>query len=207
MSEFPAEYFRRMDEQPDALFYTLPRFVTHIDDHAIAAVTAIYRRFLPAGGAVLDLMSSWISHLPDDVAYGRVIGLGMNATELAANKRLDAYHVHDLNADPQLPFADAEFDAVVCCVSIDYLTQPVAVLRECGRVVRSAGLAVITFSNRCFPSKAIAAWHGLDDHGRVKLVGAFLQSSGCWDDIRGIDASPNVRGADPLFGVVARRVR
>ena len=103
--------FRREDEAPDVRFYAQPRLVTHIDEAAIAAVTQLYREYLPAGGAVLDLMSSWVSHLPADITYSRVVGLGMNRTELAANPRLDGYVVHDLNRNQRLPFADAEFDA------------------------------------------------------------------------------------------------
>jgi SAM-dependent methyltransferase len=201
---FPPDYFRRTDESPDELFYARPRFVAHIDDGAIAAVTALYREHLPPNGAVLDLMSSWISHLPEDVAYSRVVGLGMNREELAANTRLDSFVVHNLNAQPTLPFADAEFDAVTICVSVDYLSQPVDVLRECGRVTTPGGVIVITFSNRCFPTKAIAAWHALDDVGHVNLVGAFLRETGAWEQIQGVDASPD-SGGDPLFAVLARR--
>jgi SAM-dependent methyltransferase len=203
MNEFPKDYFRRTDESPDELFYARPRFVTHIDDGAIAAVTALYRDHLPPGGAILDLMSSWISHLPEDVDYARVVGLGMNQAELAANPRLHSFVVHNLNADPQLPFVDAEFDAVTICVSVDYLNQPVAVLHECGRVTKPGGTIVITFSNRCFPTKAIAAWHALDDVGHVNLVGAFLRATDVWADIQGIDASPP--DGDPLYAVIARR--
>ena len=122
--------FRREDEAPDERFYAEPRLVTHIDEAAIAAVTQLYREYLPADAAVLDLMSSWVSHLPAEVAYSRVVGLGMNRTELAANPRLDGLVVHDLNRTPRLPFADAEFDAAAICVSIQYLTRPVAVLRD-----------------------------------------------------------------------------
>ena len=198
----PEAMFRRIDESPDAEFYSFPRFVTHIDDGAIAAVTQLYREWLPAGGAVLDLMSSWISHLPPEVAYRRVVGLGMNAEELAGNPRLDAWAVHDLNADPRLPFGDREFDAAAICVSVDYLVQPVAVLRDLGRVVRPGGPVVITFSNRCFPTKAIAAWRMSDDADHVELVARFLRASGGWTAIEGLDRSP--AGGDPLFAVVAR---
>jgi len=196
------ELFRRIDESPDALFYDVPRLVTHIDDPAIAAVTELYREHFPAGGAILDLMSSWVSHLPDEVAYRRVVGLGMNAEELAANPRLHARVVHDLNADPRLPFADAEFDAAGICVSVDYLVRPVEVLRECGRVVRPGGSLVITFSNRCFPTKAIAAWQMLDDEGHQRLVAQFLEAAGNWTRITALDRSP-VTGHDPLYAVVA----
>lgn len=198
----PASLFSRIDESPDAEFYSFPRFVTHIDDGAIAAVTQLYRERLPPGGAVLDLMSSWISHLPPEVAYRRVVGLGMNAEELGGNPRLDAWVVHDLNADPALPFADGEFDAAAICVSVDYLVHPVAVLRDLGRVVRPGGPVVITFSNRCFPTKAIAAWRVSEDAEHVELVARFLRATGRWTAIEGLDRSP--ADGDPLFAVVAR---
>jgi SAM-dependent methyltransferase len=195
------DMFARFDESPDTEFYAVPRFVTHIDDGAIGAVTQLYRERLPAGGAVLDLMSSWVSHLPPDITYRRVVGLGMNAEELAANPRLHAWVVHDLNLDPRLPFADGEFDAAAICVSIDYLTRPVEVLRDLGRVVRPGGPLVVTFSNRCFPTKAIAAWLAVDDAGHVDLVEAFLTEAG-WSAIEQLDRSP--AAGDPLFALVAR---
>ena len=199
----PAGMFQRLDESPDVEFYAVPRFVTHIDDGAIAAVTRLYRERLSAGAAVLDLMSSWVSHLPPDVAYGRVVALGMNAEELAANPRADAWVVHDLNAEPRLPFAADEFDAAAICVSIDYLVHPVEVLRDLGRVVRAGGPLVITFSNRCFPTKVIAAWRWLDDDGHVALVARFLTEAERWMAIEALDRSPGE--GDPLFAVVARR--
>lgn len=198
----PPEAFRRQDETPDAQFYRVPRFVTHIDDGAIAAVTQLYREYFPAGGDLLDLMSSWVSHLPADVPYRRVVGLGMNADELRANPRLAAYLVQDLNQQPILPFVDNEFDGAAVCVSVDYLTQPVAVLRELARVLRSGAPLVITFSNRCFPSKAIAAWQALDDRGHLAIVRRFLLAAGGWDNIELLDRSP--RTGDPLFAVVGR---
>ena len=203
---FPASAFRRQDETPDADFYHHPRFVTHIDAPATAAVTQLYREYFPADSAILDLMSSWVSHLPPDVAYRRVVGLGMNAAELRGNPRLAAHVVQDLNHNPLLPFADQEFDGAAICVSIDYLTQPVAVLRELSRVLRPDAPLVITFSNRCFPSKAIAAWRALDSRGHLALVQRFLQAAGRWQSIALLDRSPAARGADPLFAVVARAV-
>ena len=196
------DMFGRLDESPDAEFYAVPRFVTHIDDGAIAAVTQLYREWLPAGGAVLDLMSSWVSHLPAEIEYRRVVGLGMNAEELAANPRLHAWVAHDLNLDPRLPFADGEFDAATICVSVDYLTQPIAVLRDLGRVVRPGGPLLITFSNRCFPTKVIAAWLSVDDAGHAALVEAFLVEAGSWTAIERQDRSP--AAGDPLFALIAR---
>ena len=168
-------------------------------------MTQLYREHLPAGGAVLDLMSSWVSHLPPDVSYGRVIGLGMNADELAANPRLDGWIVHDLNAEPRLPFADGEFDGAACCVSIDYLVQPVAVLRDLARTLRPGAPLVITFSNRRFPTKAIAVWETLDDAGHVQLVAHYLRQADRWADAVALDRSP--ASGDPLFAIVGRTRR
>ena len=195
--------FRREDEGPDAHFYAQPRLVTHIDEAAIAAVTQLYREYFPAGGAVLDLMSSWVSHLPAEVAYSRVVGLGMNRTELAANPRLDGYVVHDLNRNPRLPFADAAFDAAAICVSIQYLTRPEAVLRDLGRVLAAGSPLVITFSNRCFPTKAVRTWLLRDDLGHAAQVARYLRAAGNWTGIEHLDRSP--QAGDPLHAVVARR--
>ena len=201
----PAEFFARQDETPDAEFYHHPRFVTHIDEVAIAAVTQLYREYFLPDTELLDLMSSWVSHLPPDVLYRRVVGLGMNAAELAANPRLESFVVQDLNQQPILPFADQEFDGAAICVSVDYLTQPVAVLRELARVLRPGAPLVITFSNRCFPSKAVAAWHALDDRGHLALVRQYLLAAGGWQAIELLDRSPRPPGrSDPLFAVVAR---
>jgi SAM-dependent methyltransferase len=190
MSSLPPDAFRRYDETPDEEFYKTPRLVTHIDDHAIAAVTQLYRELFPPGGEILDLMSSWISHLPPEIEYGRVIGLGMNEEELRRNERLDSYVVQNLNADPRLPFGDEEFDGVGVCVSIDYLTHPVQVLREIGRVLKVSAPTIISFSNRCFPDKAVAIWHQLDDKGHMQLVERYLQEAGNFTNIRSVDRSP-----------------
>jgi SAM-dependent methyltransferase len=202
MPQFPQEAFRRMDETPDEEFYRTPRIVTHIDDRAIAAVTQLYREFFPPGGEVLDLMSSWVSHLPSEISYERVIGLGMNEVELRRNERLDAYVVQNLNTNPRLPFGDAEFDGVGICVSIDYLTRPIEVLREVGRVLRVGGPTIISFSNRCFPSKAVAVWHQLDDRGHMRLVESYLKEAGNFDNIRSLDRSSPRMFSDPLYAVI-----
>ena len=197
--------YRREDESPDDLFYAVPRLVTHIDADAIAAVTRLYRDYLPADGAVLDLMSSWVSHLPPDVAYPRVVGLGMNRAELAANPRLNGFVVHDLNRTPRVPFAGAEFGAATVCVSIQYLTRPVAVLRDLGRVLAAGAPLVITFSNRCFPTKAVRAWLLRGDLGHAELVTRYLKAAGNWTAIEHLDRSPPT--GDRLHAVVARRER
>jgi SAM-dependent methyltransferase len=201
--ELPGEMFRRLDESPDAAFYAEPRLVTHIDDATIAALTALYRELLPQGGDLLDLMSSWVSHLPEEASYARVAGLGMNAAELAANPRLSDFVVHDLNADPELPYADACFDAVLNAVSVQYLVQPVPVFASIARVLRPGGLALVAMSHRLFPSKAIAAFQALPPPQRIDLVRGYFDAAGGFEAARFIDRSPE--GADPLWLVAARR--
>jgi len=205
-SSIPEGAFRRADESPDEVFYGTPRLVTHIDDRAIAAVTQLYRELFPAGGTVLDLMSSWISHLPPEIDYRRVVGLGMNEEELRHNPRLDEYVIQDLNRNPILPFEDEEFDGVGCCVSIDYLTRPIEVLREVGRVLTTGSPVVISFSNRCFPDKAVAVWHQLDDAGHMQLVEHYLREAGNFENIRSLDRSPHRMFSDPLYAVVGENM-
>jgi SAM-dependent methyltransferase len=171
---FPDGFFARGDEADDGEFYAFPRYVTHIDDGAIAGVGALYDE-LGVGGRVLDLMSSWVSHFT--TAPEALTVLGMNADELAANPQARAWVVHDLNADPVLPFADDAFDHATCCVSVDYLTRPVAVFREVARVVRPGGLFTVTFSNRCFPTKVIRAWLYSDSDTHQRIVADYFEAA------------------------------
>ena len=204
MSRLPAEAFRRYDETPDEEFYETPRFVTHIDDRAIAAVTQLYREHFPPDGAILDLMSSWVSHLPPEVTYRRVVGLGMNEVELKENPRLDEYVVQNLNRNLRLPFGDGEFDGAGICVSIDYLIQPVEVLREVGRILKAGSPLIVAFSNRCFADKAVAVWLQLDDQGRVRLVEECLREAGNFENVRGLDRSLGRMFSDPLYAVIGQ---
>ena len=205
LPNLPLRAFAKADPSPDTIFYAEPRFVTHIDDGAIAAVTGLYRTLFSADDTVLDLMSSWVSHLPEKVAYAEVIGHGMNAAELAANPRLDRWFVQDLNQNPTLPLADASVDAAGMCVSIQYLQRPVEVLREAARVLRPGGVMAITFSNRCFPTKAVAIWQGLDGQAQCELVSLYLKQAG----FPAVEAreliSPARWGSDPLWTVIARK--
>ena len=198
----PAAAFSKEDPSPDAAFYDFPRFVTHIDDGAIAAVTQAYRDRLPAGGAVLDLMSSWVSHLPADMAYASVVGHGMNAEELAANPRLSRWFVQDLNIDPVLPLDDAAFDGACLCVSVQYLQRPVEVFREVARVLRPGAPFVVPFSNRCFPTKAVAIWQRLSGEEQQRLVRSYMRAAG-FSAVALEDAVPPF--GDPLWVVIGVR--
>ncbi len=205
----PPGFFDRQDPSDDADFYASPRFVTHIDDGAITAVSALYDELGVPDGRVLDLMSSWVSHLSRRPSEGLVV-LGMNDAELRANPLAESTVLQDLNRDPQLPFEDAAFDSVLCCVSVDYLVRPVEVLREAARVLRPGGQVVCTFSNRCFPTKAIRGWLLTDDEEHVSIVSSYLSEAG-FVDVAGqlrTPASGGFRGYrdDPLYGVWGRTV-
>jgi SAM-dependent methyltransferase len=198
--KFPEGFFDRADESDDAAFYAVPRFVTHIDDRAIAAVGALYEA-LGIDGDVLDLMSSWVSHFRS--APRRLTVLGMNAEELDANPMATERVVHDLNADARLPFSDDAFDHAVCCVSVDYLVDPVAVFTDVRRVVRAGDLFVCTFSNRLFPTKAIRAWLATDDRTHCALVAEYFTASGGWTDPVAELRTPLDEPGDPLYAVYA----
>lgn len=202
---FPRGFFEREDPDPDGDFYRPARLVTHLDDRAIAAVGALYAELGLDGTAprpvrVLDLMSSWVSHFR--APPRRLVGLGMNAAELAANPVLAEHVVHDLNVDPALPFPDASFDDVTCCVSVDYLVRPVEVFGEVARVLRPGGRFVVTFSNRCFPTKAIRGWLATDDAQHVQIVEAYFALSGGFGPASRERRTEPGRG-DPLYGVWA----
>ncbi len=205
---FPSWFFDRQDPRPDPAFYLPPRLVTHIDDGAIRAVGALYAELgidgATPGRRVVDLMSSWVSHLA--VAPEELVVLGMNAAELDANPMATEHVVRDLNADPVLPFDDARFDAVLCCVSIDYLVRPVEVLAEAARVLGPDGVLAITFSNRCFPTKAIRGWLMTDDAGRCRLVADYIRRAGGFTEPKVSLRTPEDSRSDPLYAVVARRL-
>jgi SAM-dependent methyltransferase len=199
------EHFERVDESEDSLFYTQERLVRHIDDEACNALTVWYMNNLPAGGDILDLMSSWVSHLPPDIQYGRIAGLGMNAVELEANPRLTESVVHDLTVDPVLPYEDGSFDACLIAVSVQYLTKPLEVFADIARVLKPGGICAVSFSNRMFPTKAIALWRSMDDHGHAQIVGYYFVEAGWFEQPEFSDLSPCPGQTDPLYLVTARK--
>ena len=199
---FPPSAFARQDETPDSEFYHYPRFVTHLDDVAIAAVTRLYREYFPPDSTLLDLMSSWVSHLPPEVKYAEVVGHGMNATELAANPRLHRWFVQNLNANQALPLDSASMDAACIAVGIQYLQHPVEVLRDLARVLRPGAPVVISYSNRCFPTKAVAIWQALEGEDQAGLIGLYLRRAG-FAEVEGREVVLGGRG-DPLWAVIGR---
>ena len=203
-NSLPPSYFTRYDESDDRSFYVYPRLTAHIDEAACAAVTQLLREQLPPGGRILDLMSSYVSHLPAEVQYGGVVGLGMNEDELRLNEQLDEAVVHDLNLEPALPFPDGSFDGATCTVSVQYLTRPVEVFAEVGRVLKPGAPFVVSFSNRCFPSKAVQIWVSTGDRQHSELVRRYFELSGRFEEAQSIDRSPNRWLSDPLYAVVGR---
>ena len=202
LPELPPEAFRKEDGGDDAEFYAATRLVTHIDDAATSALTSFYRATLPAGGVLLDLMSSWVSHLPPDVVYTEVIAQGMNAEELRANRQLSRSFVQNLNRNPVLPLDADSCDAALCCVGVQYLQRPLEVFAEILRVLRPGAPFIVSFSNRCFPTKAVAIWRALDDRGHVDLVRLYLERAG-FRDI-GAEVLQDGSKSDPLIAVTGR---
>jgi SAM-dependent methyltransferase len=198
------EHFQRQDESDDSLFYQEARLVTHIDDAAISALTAFYGTLIPEKADVLDLMSSWVSHLPAERSYGGVTGLGMNARELDANPLLTNRVIQDLNRDPALPFETATFDAALVSVSIQYLTRPVDVFAEVGRVLRPGAPFAVAYSNRMFPTKAVAVWRSLNDREHADLIGLYFRLAGAFGQPQAFNISPGP-ASDPMFVVVANK--
>jgi SAM-dependent methyltransferase len=206
--------FARVDESDDRLFYQQPRLVQHIDDGFIRQLQGLLREVLPSHADVLDLMSSWVSHIPTDLKLGRVVGLGMNGVELAANPQLQTYTVQSLNENPILPYQNGEFDAVLITVSIQYVTRPFELIPEIGRVLKPGGTAVISFSNRMFPTKAVAIWRESSDADHLKLVQHYFEKAGVFTDITQIHKTASSQNnplswflspGDPFYAVVAKK--
>lgn len=196
---FSGNPFARTDQSDDLVFYEKPRLVDHLDRQAITVITDLYERLLSPGDRVLDLMTSWKSHLPAHLKLGKVSGLGLNAAEMDANARLDERMVHDLNQDPRLPFADGSFDAVVCTVSVEYLVQPLAVFREVARVLRPGGRFVTTFSNRWFPPKAIHLWQETHEFERMGIVLAYFHATEAFGGLETFSMRGLPRPADDKY--------
>ncbi len=214
---FSGDPFMRNDESKDAIFYAKPRLITHIDSQAQGLIKALYGKYLRPGMHVLDLMSSWRSHVPESLPLGSLVGLGLNAEEMADNPQLTEYMLHDLNSDPRLPFEDRRFDAVICTVSVEYMTRPFEVFRDVARVLRPEGLFIHTFSNRWFPPKAIKIWEELSEFERMGLVSEYFLESGSYDNLRTFSARgwprpetdryyPGLLTADPVYAVLGQTV-
>lgn len=196
MSSLPPEFFRRQDERPDDVFYAVPRPAEHLDERADGVVASWYAELVPAGGRVLDLFAGAASHLPERAAT--VVGVGLDADALARNGRLAERHRLDLNRRPELPFADGSLAAAVCTVSVQYLTQPVAVFAEVARCLRPGAPFLVAFSNRMFPTKAVLCWRVSDDAAHGRLVRSYFAAAGGFGPVEARSFVPDADG-DPLY--------
>lgn len=207
---FKKEDFERFDESSDQLFYSSPRFVTHIDDPAINALTKFYSSVFPPsntpGVAFLDLCSSWVSHYPKGYKQDRIVGMGMNEDELRRNPILTEHIIQDLNVNPKVPLEDNSFDVITNAVSVDYLNKPLDVFQEMRRVLKPGGLAIMSFSNRCFWTKAISIWTSTSDVDHVWIVGSYFHYTGGFEPPQALDISPNPGRTDPMYVVFSRKL-
>ncbi len=169
--------FLKDDQRADSMFYSNPRFVSHLDSLALSTVENIYARLIPKEADILDLMAGPDSHLREELVFKSVTGLGLNKDELEANTQLSAIIIHDLNENYSLPFNNHTFDAVINTVSVDYLIRPVDVFSEIGRVLRPDGIFILVFSNRMFPPKAVNIWKNTLEKDRIDLVKKFITLS------------------------------
>jgi len=202
---FPPQFFKRYDEEDDILFYKSPRRLIHVDNIAIKKLSEIFLSILPIKGVYLDLMSGWRSHLPQELKPSRVIGLGLNLSEMAENPQLDEYIIQDLNQNQSLVFRENEFDAVICTVSIQYLTKPVEVFKEVNRVLKPDGVFVVAFSDRFFSAKVIAGWMATSSQQRIQVVGRYFKNSNNWAWIKRNTFTPE--HYDPLYVVWASKAK
>jgi len=203
---------RKWDASDDRLFYAEPRFVQHLDAAFRERLTQLYRERIPSQAVVLDLMSSWVSHLPEEVAYAQVIGHGLNERELAANKRLDRHWLQNLNLDQRIPLNTASVDAVLIVAGWQYLQYPEAVAAELLRITCPGGLLLVAFSNRMFFTKAPQVWADGSDRDHLTYVAEVLTAQG-WPRPELIAEQTRARSwqglfgghGDPFFAVVATR--
>jgi len=207
MAQFHNPGWPAVEPLADPIFRELPFAIEppfdRIDSAAIAAVTNLYREILPPGGAILDVMSGWVSHLPPEAPYRRVVGIGIERKALAENPFLDEWRVQDLNANPVLPFATGAFDGATICAAVQYLRRPGEVIRDIARVLKPGAPLIVTFSNRCLASEPIACWCLLDEAGHLCLIAQYFAEAGNWADIRCLDRTPP-GGGQPLYAVIGR---
>ena len=199
------QFFAKEDTSDDSLFYEMPRLVTHIDDNACMVLKGYYRSLLKDGDSVLDLMSSWVSHLPEDINYSKVSAQGMNKVELEANPQLTDFIVQNLNTNQVLPYGDEEFDLCTIAVSVQYLTSPVRVFEEIARVLKPNGKCCVSFSNRMFPTKAILAWRMSSNQDHCNLVSQYFKKTEMFAEVK-VERLVEENGYyDPLFAVIGKK--
>ena len=115
---------------------------------------------------------------------------------MSDNPQLDSFVVHNLNREPALPFPTHR-STPSSAVSVQYLTRPVEVFTDVRRVLVAGGPLVVSFSNRCFPTKAVAVWLANGDAAHRALVRSYFDEAGFIDVVDELRPSPD----DPLYVV------
>lgn len=214
---FGTDAFSRADETDDRQFYSVDRFVEHLDSLALATVEELIGQLIvEQDPVILDLMAGWDSHIPTKIKPARVVGLGLNPNELSKNPLLQERIIHDLNENPELPFEGSSFDVVLNTVSVDYMTRPLEIFQEVGRVLRPGGLFLVIFSNRMFPQKVVRFWQRASEEERIMYVEDLFKYSGCFDPPKTFISKGKPRPkrdkyahlgipSDPIYAVYAER--
>ena len=195
----------------DEIFYQQPRFVHHLSDSFRTRLTSLYSEYLLNHHIILDLMSSWVSHLPSNISYKKVIGHGMNEAELSSNERLDRFFVQNLNKKQNMPIEDSSIDVGLIVAGWQYLQYPEKVSLELSRVIKSDSLLIISFTNRAFWTKAPNIWTYSSEEKRIEYVTNVLTSNG-WRIEKILNERTHDKKlfgfysseSDPFFSVIAR---
>ena len=201
----------KSDISDDEIFYQQPRFVHHLSDSFRNRLTSLYSEYLLNHYIILDLMSSWVSHLPSNISYKKVIGHGMNEAELSSNERLDKFFVQNLNKKQNLPIEDSSVDVGLIVAGWQYLQYPEKVSLELSRVIKSDSLLIISFTNRAFWTKAPNIWTYSSEEKRIEYVTSVLTSNG-WRIEKILNEKTQDKKlfgfysseSDPFFSVIAR---
>ena len=201
----------KSDFSEDEIFYQQPRFVHHLSDSFRNRLTSLYSEYLLNHHIILDLMSSWVSHLPSNISYKKVIGHGMNEAELSSNERLDRFFVQNLNKKQNMPIEDSSVDVGLIVAGWQYLQYPEKVSLELSRVIKSDSLLIISFTNRAFWTKAPNIWTYSSEEKRIAYVTSVLTSNG-WRIEKILNEKTQDKKlfgfysseSDPFFSVIAR---
>ena len=195
----------------DEIFYQQPRFVNHLSDSFRTRLTTLYSEYLLNHHIILDLMSSWVSHLPTNIRYKKVIGHGMNQAELSSNERLDSIFVQNLNKKQNMPIEDSSIDVGLIVAGWQYLQYPEKVSLELSRIIKSDSLLIISFTNRAFWTKAPNIWTYSSEEKRIEYVTSVLTANG-WRIEKVFNEKTQDKKlfgfysseSDPFFSVIAR---
>ena len=201
----------KSDISDDEIFYQQPRFVHHLSDSFRTRLTNLYSEYLLKHYIILDLMSSWVSHLPPNIRYKKVIGHGLNQAELSSNERLDSFFVKNLNKKQNMPIEDSSIDVGLIVAGWQYLQYPEKISLELSRIIKSDSLLIISFTNRAFWSKSPNIWTYSSEVKRIEYVTSILIDNG-WRIEKILNEKTyqeNLFGlynseSDPFFSVIAR---